>query len=911
MKILRKALNITIGFVMFFLSSKAGPIDTTMAKEMAISFFSSLPDAPSLYRNSEPNIVYKTYYDENKEVKGNTVKTLIPCFYVFNMHPGFVVVSADDRATPILGFSTENDFNADDIPDNAQYFLNNYIKELKYVVDNEIETSPEIQEKWEELLIPKRSEIYRANVVVSPLIQTKWNQSPYYNQDCPYDNSRKCRAVTGCVATSIAQIIRYWEWPAMGNKSNSYNAYSFDDQNYGTTFLGNLSVNFGTTKYLYDLMPTSINWASDASFVNEVAKLSYHCGVATNMGYGCNGSGAYSENIPIAMINYFRYQCDGIFYQSNYSNSKWINMLKKDLDAGRPISYSGVDNEGYGHQFICDGYRDDNYFHFNWGWGGYDDGYFKISGTNALEYSNGQNAILGLEPDRDNTTCTISVEISNNAGQKGWGNGFITIYQGATAIKNITLPPTASSATHTIDVAEDSLHFEWNSGNKDAQCSFVIRDAQNNILFSGKGNSVSGKFYSINYACSDCPYPINLSAQSLTENSATINWTSGGSPTDYNLEYGYKGFSHGSGSLLNHVSSPITLSNLEPGYEYDVYVQANCDNGEISGWSFPLSIETLVNCDLNSTQTITNYAEQWLAKYLPICFQIPAYPYSYSQQIYSGSRLASLRLQKGYLSSIAFNTSQMPCSTLHDISIYLGHTDDEYFITGYVPESSLTKVYSGNWTFSNSGTNVWSEIPFQNQFKYDGESNIVVAVMSNSGAIPTSGDFTCHSIDTVNARALITVSDTKFTSQPIEYNYYSTDNNNIQFKLCPVCTKDYTFIDSTVCANTFPITVAGINFNDEGIKTITYSNAVGCDSIVAIAVKTDYGSNYSFNQTVCDSFVWNGSVFTASGDYVQNFQTVYGCDSIVTLHLTLNKSVETEFSAVDCDSFVWNGATFS
>ncbi|MBP5710332.1 MAG: C10 family peptidase, partial [Bacteroidales bacterium] len=443
-KICYLKVSITIFFVMLMSFMKGAPVDTNTVKTVAAAFWAALPDIPEQTRNTVPQISHTESYSVTDNINGKLTKSVKPCFYVVNFgDDGFVLVSADDRTMPVLGFSTEGKFSVEEIQDNMSHFFLSYKEELEYVVENDVQASPENSSLWDKFRIPLRDNyLYRANVIVPPLIKTTWNQSPIYNNMCPYISSKSCRVYTGCVATAMAQIIRYWEWPAKGTGSHSYYAVLSDDN---STQIGTLTADFGNTTYLYDLMPTSINNSSNQYFKNAVAQLSYQCGVSVDMQYGCNGSGAYPEDIPYAMRTYFDYKCDGIYYlQSPITLAKWQQLLKNDLDAGRPIVYGGNSNSG-GHAFICDGYRDDNYFHFNWGWGGANNGYYTISttgtGADDIEYWKYQDAILGLEPNRKEcgTSCSLTIELSNSAGQKGWNGAYITVFQGNKAIKAVTL----------------------------------------------------------------------------------------------------------------------------------------------------------------------------------------------------------------------------------------------------------------------------------------------------------------------------------------------------------------------------------------------------------------------------------------------------------------------------------------
>jgi len=331
-------------------------------------------------------------------------------FYVFNFGiNGFVIVSGDDDVLPILGYSNEGNFDVDDIPTNTKKWLEEYKNQIRYVIYHNISATYEITEKWNELRRAKKTD-FIAKAAVAPLLTTKWNQSPYYNALCPSSS------VTGCVATAMAQIMKYWNYPAKGTGFHSYN-----HQTYGT-----LSANFGSTTYQWSSMPNMVN-----SVNNAVATLMYQVGVSVDMNYSPQVSGAYviSAQSPVqhcseyALKTYFDYKntLQGV-QRSNYNQTQWISLLKAELDASRPILYAGFGSGG-GHAFVCDGYDNNNYFHFNWGWGGAYDGYFQINALNPSGtgtgggtggYNTGHQAVIGIEPPSGGATQTYDLQLYSN-----------------------------------------------------------------------------------------------------------------------------------------------------------------------------------------------------------------------------------------------------------------------------------------------------------------------------------------------------------------------------------------------------------------------------------------------------------------------------------------------------------------
>lgn len=282
--------------------------------------------------------------------------------YIFSSKNSFIIISADDRAIPILAYSDEFPFVMENMPDNITDWMTSLNEEIQYAIDNNIEATAEIRSDWDNLRKGIKPQT-KNRAAVKPLVKTHWNQDAPYNNMCPGGSD----IATGCVATAMAQVMKYWEWPRTGQGSHSY--YEND---YGT-----LSVNFSNTTYDWDNMIDEPTSSSSIEQQNAVATLMYHCGVSVDMDYGYE-SGAYSSDVVDALITYFDYDPNlQEIARLYYSNTEWINILKSQLNSGYPLFYSGSSEIG-GHAFICDGYDANDYFHFNWGWGGYCDGYYTI-----------------------------------------------------------------------------------------------------------------------------------------------------------------------------------------------------------------------------------------------------------------------------------------------------------------------------------------------------------------------------------------------------------------------------------------------------------------------------------------------------------------------------------------------------
>ncbi|MBP5643556.1 MAG: thiol protease/hemagglutinin PrtT [Bacteroidales bacterium] len=346
-------------------------------------------------------------------------------FYVFNLNDnqGWVIVADDDRSTPILGYSKSGVFVTEDLPANIEDWLKGISSEVQYLIDNEIVSKDNIRQ-WKELYAGISTEfINRGEKAVGNLISTRWDQSPYYNDLCPYNNYYGQRTVTGCVATAMAQVVNYYQHPAVGTGSHSYSTDSY----------GTLYANFGATQYDWTNMPNQLSSSSSSAQKQAVATLMYHMGVSVEMDYGVasqGGSGAYvissytngEHCSEYALKHYFGYKTTAHGeMKKNYTDSQWKSMVRAELDASRPLIYAGFGNGG--HCFVCAGYDNNDKFYFNWGWSGQNDGYFSLSALNpgsggagggSYSFTNNQQAIFGLEPD------------GNGGGGGGGGGGGAT-----------------------------------------------------------------------------------------------------------------------------------------------------------------------------------------------------------------------------------------------------------------------------------------------------------------------------------------------------------------------------------------------------------------------------------------------------------------------------------------------------
>ena len=313
-------------------------------------------------------------------------------YYVFNIgQTCFVVISADDSFRPIVGYSEEGTFPTENPSPEMMYYLDNLSQGRQVALRASIATDEQIREEWKALLSGEKMAPRNDLRSSFHLVQTRWNQNYPYNKFCPRAEGEGL-PYAGCVATAMSQVMNYWKHPAHGAGKHSYEYAQY----------GMISADFSTATYEFDKMLNSISDMSPAEQVDPIALLMFHCGVAVDMMYSTGGSGAYSEDVPEAVLKYFGYtnRCR-IHYRDSYSLKEFQDILKDQFGLGWPCYYSGSDTEGNGgHAFVCDGYDENDLFHFNWGWSGSGDGFFAIDELNVSSYAfnSGQAVIVNFVP---------------------------------------------------------------------------------------------------------------------------------------------------------------------------------------------------------------------------------------------------------------------------------------------------------------------------------------------------------------------------------------------------------------------------------------------------------------------------------------------------------------------------------
>jgi len=299
--------------------------------------------------------------------------------YIFNFNnDGYTVVPADDRIYPVVGFSFEGAYDQATFPQNAQYVVNEFGRQVTHVRENNIRATTEVINAWENLKSENNEKLrfLGNNRNIDPMVLSLWNQDSPYNAMCPEDaNGPGGHVYAGCVATAMSMIMFHWRYPMQGTGSHSYYA-----SGYGTQ-----TANFGQANYDYNGMVNS----ADNAYNEMIALIQYHCGVAVDMMYGANGSGAYNTDVVPAIENYFGYSTTAQLYYRG-SLVAWKAYLSQQMEWSQPVYYAGCDNSGC-HAFVVDGTQeqsDDTYYHYNFGWSGSGNGWYLVTDAGGFNQSN-------------------------------------------------------------------------------------------------------------------------------------------------------------------------------------------------------------------------------------------------------------------------------------------------------------------------------------------------------------------------------------------------------------------------------------------------------------------------------------------------------------------------------------------
>ncbi|HNX42810.1 MAG TPA: C10 family peptidase [Bacteroidales bacterium] len=411
-----------------------------------------------------------------------------PLYYICTLNTGgFVIVSASDNTVPVLAYSFDNSYDPENISCCFSSWMKHYENQIHQLIISGNEAVPAISEEWKRLASdnPENLRDNTGLLSVAPLLVSKWNQGSPYNAMCPPDPAGPgghCYA--GCVATAMGQLLYYYRYPQQG--AGSY-AYYLPD--YGT-----ISADFGSATYQWDAMPSYLSRENDA-----VATLLFHLGVSVDMDYGPDGSGMWNHKAAYSLRTYFGYGPETKYYFRDSTNLDWDSILVASLDQRKPLYYAGWEGvqSDNGHAFVCDGYQGTGYFHFNWGWGGSNDGYFYLDnltpGGNNFNYA---QEVIPLFPDTLSSDyppyCSGNKTLSSIDGSVEDGSGWFR-YQPGSDCSWLIQP---DDAEHD---SVSNIKLIFNAIDTDTSDSIVVYDGDTTtatVLGSFSGNTLPAEITS-------------------------------------------------------------------------------------------------------------------------------------------------------------------------------------------------------------------------------------------------------------------------------------------------------------------------------------------------------------------------------------------------------------------------------
>jgi len=347
-------------------SMQAATIDSKQALTLASKFLSSSNQSKFMSASSSLMLTHTEF---------STAQPQTADYYIFNANDGsaFVIVSGDDRAEEILAYG-EGAIDLQNLPINMQAMLDNYKRQMEY-----LHAHPGLQVS---------KSMAASSLNVAPLLPSQWSQGTPYNNLCPTSKGKQC--VTGCIATSLAQVMYYWKFPNELPDLMGYTTYSLEIT-------------------MPDLPPVTLDWDEmidnysgpyNPSQADAVATLMLYCGQSCYMDYTTTGSGANCMNQWIATQMFGYNPASSVMNRNEYSAEDWHALMQEDLAGNYPILYAGFTQSGSGHSFVIDGF-DGSRYHINWGWGGSSDGYFALDAFDPgnSSFSEGQQMIHQLYPE--------------------------------------------------------------------------------------------------------------------------------------------------------------------------------------------------------------------------------------------------------------------------------------------------------------------------------------------------------------------------------------------------------------------------------------------------------------------------------------------------------------------------------
>jgi len=836
--------------------SWAAPVDSVTASQTVSRFYQWKTN--STFPTSQPEKIYTQYATVDGQ-RGS-----FPVFYIYNTDGGFVILAADNRICPVIAYSTEGQFNVEQMmPAMADIFAD-YTAEIT----DYLRTSPAdpVHPQWRQIM-ENSLPLSRNEVVVPPLLSTRWDQNAYYNSQCPADaDGPDGHVYAGCVATSMAQVMRYWSYPAHGA------GYHTDTCDYG-----NLYVNFGNATYDYSLMPSVLNSSTPTAQLQQVAKLIYHCGVSVDMNYGDDGSSASTSHAATALATYFGYTSNPSYIRrSQYTATTWKNALKSQLNQLRPLMYRGQSDAG-GHAFVCDGYDDQDYFHFNWGWSGSNNGFFLLTDLTPgnHEFNTLQAAVINVFVERPMMKTSSKKKVLYSVdGSADTASFHVITVNGSTQVTaivsgNFTISDGSSAFADTVLLSggNQSLYVRYQSNATTSHTQYGTIQ----LLYDTLEETVSliGEAIAVNHAAPQAPNAVYTTPNvHLTWNPPAINMQT--------YQHGEQTHSSNYGS-----SSDYARTNL-----YRL-----CDTDLVAFYPARLTHITF-----------------YLRSAVTVCKLIVYKGGSYEDfSLDPGTLVVEQTLNLNQLNASSWNTvalqTPVPITLGEEIwyGIYIEAPGGTYTIpvgntSTYVPEKGdiVCRHYSSgatSWGFYNVGRNFSLRAQFQStppalSHYQIARDSLTLGTTTNTcynDVVTESGSYTYHIAAVYDDSATAEVT-TAINVQVVSH---------VDTVTAQICDGDSYLFHGQVA------TTEGSYFY--------YAH----DTLTVLCLSLLPSSHTEESAETCDSYVWNGLVYDTTGDYSLTFVNIHGCDSVVTLHLTVHPVPDLTLTASSTSLHYPESATLS
>jgi hypothetical protein len=745
--------------------ANAKPVDLETAREVGMKFVNANAKVP--LRGAQDLQFVTTYHIERGDA----------AFHIFNTPNGFVIVAADDCATPILGYSNEGQFDLDNIPIQLQENLQHYVEQIEYGIGNHVENET-IAERWTRIRTTGRLTNNRSDAVVGPLVTALWDQGCYYNAMCP-ENVGPCgHAYVGCTAVAMGMVMHYWRYPIQGSDSHSY----IDNHN-------NLyhRVNYGATTYDWDHMPNELTNNSTQEEIDAVSTLLYHVGVAAESNYDEDetpgaiwtllGGGVHGALQGGTIQTCFGYSDVRAESKADFDDETWLNMMKTNLNDVGPILVSGRNNQNIAHGYVCDGYDSDDLFHLNYGWGGMGNGYYSLDAIPL--YNDDFTAWFEIRPSCEDGSYQITVSSSSSDAGTVYGSGTFDCGTSCTLVAepnegyifdhwtkdgqvvscvspySAIVTENADYVAHFEPIPEGVLIGDATYGNGALPLAANQYSMTQQIYTADELNMETCEISSISFYYNQeaithnlAIYLVNTEKTVFENESDWINVTEAdlvfsgevrlsagarwntitfGKPFNYdgssnlalivNDSTGHVAFS-GYGRTFN-CEGVQAIAAIDYRNPFDPTSPSN-----YIGVLVPNEKNQIIFGVLNDDCIMIGEENIGTHQYIPSC---SGSLYTLSEQIYTTEELGSA----GFITSIAFfNAGRYGYTRNYDM--YLAHTEKNVFNndTDWIAVTEADKVFSGNVTMI---ANDWTTITLDATFIYNGTSNLALIMDDNTG----------------------------------------------------------------------------------------------------------------------------------------------------------------------------------